>query len=1064
MNGEHVQKTEEFKKRYEEKMQKAVKETRKSLPGFFITNFRFTYLILIGILITGIYSMLTLPREAEPEIRVPFASVVTVYPGANPLDVEELVTDKIEAEIKNLDNIKVFNSSSGQGFSSIFVEYEAEADLQESFRKLREAVDNSEKNLPEDAETPTVTEINFSDFPIVTYSLVGEGFDDVSLKKIADELQAELENVRDVSKVEIIGGIEREFQVFISQTKLANFNISLSQITQAISTSNFSLPSGDIEIDNFIYNVRVKGRFQSAEELNDIVVATYNDSPVFLRDIATIKDDYKEKKSESKIGFQNEPARNTVSLQVFKKTGGNILNIVKNSQEKIADLYEKNVLPENLTIQKTNDNSVFIKEDLRTLGQSGIQTVILITLILMLILSFRGSIITALSVPIAFLMAFIFLGIQGLTLNSMVLFSLVLSLGLMVDNSIIIIEGINEYVEYHKKSVYEGALLSVWNFKWAIIAGTMTTVAAFLPMLLVSGILGEYISILPKTISVTLLSSLFVALIVIPTIVTRFIKVDHSKKQKQRDKKRHVFIAKKMQKLYRFYGPLMRKVLVSKKKRRLSLATAFILFVTAVAVPATGLMEIEMFPSVDLDYFLINAKLPVGSTLDSTRPVADEIEKIVKEIPEMDNYVINLGSSASLDSGGGGSSGENLANITVNLVDKKDRERLSYEITEEVRNKLLLIQGAELTVEELSAGPPTGAPIEVRINGDDLTELAQVTKDIKAVIASIDGTINIKDNFQDAAGEFTFTVDKQKANYYGLNMITIASTLRNALFGSTASEVNVDGEDVDITVKYKENEFTTVNDLENIIIFTPNGQSITLKQVASVDFNPALLSIRHRDGDLSASVTADIENNVVLKNVLDEFEEKKNALALPDGFQITVGGEVEDIEKSFRETFLSLGLAVVLIAFILVLQFNSFKQPFIILFALPLSIIGVIAGLNLVGQPFSFLAFIGIVSLSGIVVNDAIVLIDRINKNINNGLEFIDSIVEAGIARMQPIFLTSITTIAGVFPLIYANEVWRGFSFTVIFGLMASTVLILYIIPIIYAGMCQGEKCFKPER
>jgi len=735
------------------------------------------------------------------------------------------------------------------------------------------------------------------------------------------------------------------------------------------------------------------------------------------------------------------------------------LIFVENSQTKIDELYEKNVIPQNLKIQKTNDNSVFIKDDLKTLGQSGLQTIILINIILMLVLSFRGALITALSVPIAFLMAFIFLKIEGMTLNSMVLFSLVLSLGLMVDNSIVIIEGINEYITHHKKTVYEAALLSVWNFKWAITAGTMTTVGAFLPMLLVSGILGEYLSILPKTISVTLLSSLFVALVVIPTLATRFIKIKKDNGDSHRNKKRHQYISQKFDKLFSFYSEKMRDILPNKKRRRRYLVGSFILFVIAIAVPATGLMKIEMFSKINLDYFIINIETPIGSTLDRTEPVSIEVEKFVSEIEEMDNYVVNIGSAASLDPGSSGANGEHLASITVNLVDKSLRHRKSYEIAESMRTKLKTIQGGTATVEELSAGPPTGAPIEVRIFGDNAGGLALVAEEVKSFLKTIPGVINIKDNIEDSAGEFALSVDKQKANYYGLDMITIASTLRNAIYGSSASVININGEDVDITVKYDKNKFSTVNDLENILIATPNGGNISLKQVAKTEFNPALLSIKHRDGEKYASISADIKKDVNLQKVLEKFEDKKNSMTLPANFSIKVGGEVEDIEKSFKETFMSMGLAIIFIAFILVLQFNSFKQPLVIIFALPLAIIGVIIGLNLTMQPFSFLAFIGIVSLSGIVVNDAIVLIDRINKNQQNGIEFYDAILEAGVARMQPIFLTSITTMAGVFPLIYANEMWRGFSLTLIFGLAFSTVLTLVIIPIIYASLCFKEKC-----
>ena len=1041
------------------KLEEGFKKESKSVFGFFIRNYRVTYLIIAMIFAMGLYSLFSLPREAEPEVKVPYAVVNTLYLGASPTDVEDLVTNKIEDKINNLENLTKYTSSSSLGLSSVFVEFNAEADLKESFRKLREAVDEVKSELPAEAEDPVVTEIRMSDYPIVTYSLVGN-YSDGELKNFADDLSQELEGIKDVSKVNVIGGVVREFQIIVDQTKLANFNISLPQVVSAISGNNFNLPAGDIEIDGFKYNVRVEGRIEEGYDLNNLVIATYQDSPVFLSDIALVKDGYKEKTSQSRIGFPGEAPKNAISLQLYKKVGGNILNIVSDSQAVIDNAFNDSLLPADLIVEKTNDNSVYIKDDINTLGKSALQTFILIALILLLILSLRGAIITALSVPIAFLMSFFFLNIQDMTLNSMVLFSLVLSLGLMVDNSIVIIEGINEYVERHKKSIYKATILSVWNFKWPIIAGTLTTVSAFIPMLLVSGILGEYMSIIPKTITVTLLSSLFVALVIIPTLTHRLIKL---KKQggANRSKKRHIVIESLMQKAYKAYRENLYPILINKKKRIVVVTVSWLLFLAAVSVPAIGLMKIEMFPKVDFDYLYINMELPAGANLEQTNQTAEQVEEYVKNIPELSNYIVGLGFLASSYEGETNSSALHNGNIVVNLVDASKRDRNSYEIAESLRNEIKGIQGAKVTVVEMAAGPPSGAPIEVRIFGDNIADSSLAANKISSILNNIKGVVNVNDSLEDSTGEFTFSLDRQKINYYGLNVMTVASTIRNAIYGTTASSVTIDNEDVDIVVKYDQDTFNNVNDLESILIFTPSGESIQLKQVADLKLEPSLLSINHRDGENIVTVTASLEEGASLQNVLNEFDTNLAQNVLPAGVDIKVGGETEDIQKSFNDLFESMIVAVLLILFILVLQFNSFKQPLIILFSFPLSIIGVIIGLKLLGQPFSITVFIGIVSLAGIVVNDAIVLIDKINKNIKNGMEFFESIIDGGISRMQPIILTSITTIAGVAPLIYANEMWKGLSLTVIFGLAFSTVLNLSIIPVLYAMMC--HKRYKKE-
>ncbi|NCD00630.1 efflux RND transporter permease subunit [bacterium] len=1047
----------DFKERLNEKLDQGFKKEQKSWLGFFIKNYRFTYLIIIALIVFGLIAMLTLPREAQPEVKVPYAAVTTLYVGASPNDVESNVTNKLENEIKNLENLDSFESQSSLGLSSVIVKFEAEADLKDSLDKLKEAVDRAKPKLPKESEDPIVTEIRMNDFPIVTYSLIGD-YSDEELKYYADKLKEKLESIKDVSKVEIIGGLEKEFQVIVNQKKLTAFNLSLNQAINAINSNNFNLPAGTIEIDDFRYNVRIKGKINKASDLNNIVIATYEDSPVFLKDIAEIKDTFKEKNTESHIGYPGESSKNAISLQIYKSTGGNILNIVENSEKTIKELQGEYFLPNNLKIEKTNDNSVYIKDDIRILGSSAIQTFILITLILLAILSLRGAIITALAVPIAFLMSFMFLDLQDMTLNSMVLFSLVLSLGLMVDNAIVIMEGINEYVEKHGKTVYQGAILSIWNFKSAITSGTLTTVAAFLPLLLVSGIMGEYISIIPKTLVVTLLSSLFVALVIIPTLVTRFIKVKNKPNRKNRDKKRHVFVEKIMNKLISKYQSFLVKTLENKKKRVRIILTGIVLFVLSISTIATGLVKIEMFPKIDFDYFYINIELPNGSNIEQTKKITKNIEEKIKDLPELDNYVTNIGSQMSgFDVFSSNGSSQNKANLTINLINGKRRERSSIEIAESLRKELKDTQGAIITIEELQAGPPSGAPVEIRLFSNNSLELAKSTKIIENYLENKDGIINIDSNLVNSTGEFVFSINKQKANYYNLNVNSIASTVRTALYGTTASSANIEDDEIDIVVKYAKESFNDINSLTELLITTPSGQKIPLKEVAELKIEPSLLSINHKDGKRIVSITASIESDQNIQEITQTFLKEKNSIGISEDVLMEIGGETEDVEKSFTEMFYSMIIAIFLIGTILILQFNSFRQPFIILFALPLSIVGVIIGLLLLNMSFSISVFIGIVSLSGIVVNDAIVLIDKINKNIKNGLSLKEAIINGGSARMQPILITSITTIVGIAPLIFSSELWRGLSISIIFGLLFSTLLNLIFVPILYSFLCKKK-------
>lgn len=1042
----------------EQDIEKGLEETRHSLAGFFVRKFRLTYLLLLVIILIGAYAITTLPKEAEPEVRVPFAVVTVAYPGANPTDVEELVVDKLEEKIKDLDNLKTYRGSAGMGVASVFVEFTAEADIDRSIDDLEAAVDEATPNLPEAANDPIVTEISFNDIPIVTYSLVGN-YSDQEMKRYADRLQTAFEGMKDISKAPIIGGIEREYQILVRQPALATFNLSIGQVIQAISQSNINMPAGDIDINGYSYTVRVQGKFQDIEDINTVIVAYSEGAPIYIGDVAEILDTTKDTKSISTIGIGNGQPQNTVSIQIFKKTGGNILNIAEHAEKTIAELFESGDIPEDIDVVKTNDNSVYIKEDITRLGTSGIQTMFLIVLILFAVLGIRGALITGFSVPIAFLMAFMFIMWQGMTINSMVLFSLVLSLGLMVDNSIIVMEGINEYMHRYGKSPRDAALLSIWNYKWSIISGTMTTVAAFLPMLLVSGIMGEYMGILPKTITATLISSLFVALIIIPALCAKFYK-DPEKQLEEKKHKTHrsAKLRHFIEKIQVTYVSFLRDVLPNKKKRRRAISIAIGLMVLTILLPITGIMKVNMFPAVDIDYFAVNIELPTGSTLEKTHEVTQEAEAIIRQIPELDNYVSSVGSGFSAFAGESAASGSHVASIVVNLVDGKERNRQSYEIADSIRPQLEAITSGTVRVEELTAGPPTGAPFEVRVFGDDLGTLTTLTEEIRTIAEQIPGLINVEDTIDESSGEFTFTIDRERVTYYGLNVGTVSQSIRQAIYGADATNVTVHGEDIDVTVKYDENSLQDANDLGNIVLLSPTVGQVPIRQVATLSLEPSVYQISHLDGEKVLRVRASTDTGADLRKITTEFNKRqKEQIELPEGYRIEVGGQTEDIQQSFTEIFLSFFVSLFLIILILVLQFDSFKKPFVIIFSLPLAIVGAFFGLTILGLDFSLPAFIGIVSLTGIVVNDAIVLIDRINKNLERNMDFFDGVIEAGVARTEPIFLTSITTIAGVFPLALSEAMWAGLGFSIIFGLLFSTVLVLVFIPIVFTSLMKKD-------
>ena len=1097
----------ELSERDKEINRRRIEKTRAGFFGFFIKRWRLTILMAIGMAVWGFLSLMELPREAQPEVQIPIAVVTTVYPGASPSDIEELITDKVEEKLDGLENVERLTSNSSFGVSNVVIEFEAGADLKESFRDLQDKVDLI-SGLPSEAEDPMATEIRLDDFAIVTFSLVGD-LTDEQLKNLGERAQDELESIKGVSRVNLLGARRREFSVVLKQARMNQLGIGITQVVSAISSSNINFPLGTVEVGQTKYNVRSVGKFENVEDLGKIVVKNTQAGLIFLNDIAEIKDQLAEKTTISRVSLDGGALQNVVSLQIYKKTGGNIIEIVDSAKQELDNLKKREIIPKDISIEVVSDMSQFIRDDLNTLGRSGIQTFILIFILLALALAFRQAMIAALAVPLIFLGTFGILKLQGQTLNSLTLFSLVLSLGLLVDTLIIILEGLHDNLMKGYTSE-ESALLSVGTFRWPLIAGVLTTISAFVPMFLVSGVIGEFLKTMPLTISATLGISLIVALIVIPSLAARVVKrnaretrnkkleirdddaevTSHSSLQPEADpplaeatrdgddddgggpsdqwpvtsdetiEKEHLmekYFTKPLQKRYHNF---IRNLLETKKRRRTLVAGVVLAFAFSIGVLVIGFLPVQMFPQYDIDFFVINVELPSGSVLEETEKKVQIVEQKLLETKEVESFVTNIGSGGGLAFTGFGPSagaGEHLAAVTVNLYEKDERERASYEIAADLREAFRKIDGAKVTVTEVEEGPPGAEPVEVRITGDDLTVLDKIALDVKSITEKIPGAVEVDTGIRVSPPEFAFKLRHEELGRYNLNAAYVSSVLRSAIYGSKASTVIREGEDIDIRVQYSSESVDAVEELKNLRIITPVGESIALSQLADFELTPALENISHRNLKRVVSVTAKNQDKTPTQ-IFTELQERLEEYKLPEGYEIIYGGEFEQMQESFIELYYAMIVAVVLILLILILEFDSFRQPLIIILTLPMAMIGVVVGLRVLGLAFGFPAFLGLVGLAGIVVNDAIVLIDRINNNLRERkMELVEGIAEAGEARLQPIFLTTVTTIAGIMPLYFANEFWRGLSVAMIFGLAFSTVLTLTLVPVLYRWL-EGKK------
>jgi len=1064
---------------------------------FFISHYRFTLLIVLGIILLGVFSVITIPKESNPEVNVPFGTVTTVFPGAAARDVEELVTDVLEDKILTLDQIQVVTSTSREGVSSIFIEFAASADTDEKIAELKEKIDEAEIDLPTEAEDPIVQKIRFSDQPILTFSLSGP-FALPQLKQFSEDLKDEIERISGVSRVILSGGQEREIQVIVNKQKLDSFGVSINQVTIAIQRANADIPTGFIETAETRYTLRLRARLLDIEEVRRVPVTIRGNTPVFVEDVAEVIDGYTEQTTISRLSVEGSIPLPAISMQVFKVSGGNIVNIGTQITETIEQA-EQDFLPENIEIAIIFNMAEFIKEDLQTLTRSGSQTVLLIVIILLLFLGWREALLAALAIPLTFLMTFIFLSAIGSTLNFISIFALILSLGILIDSSIVIVESLHEYTVKRGKSAREAAIYTLRDFHTPLAAGTLTTLFAFAPMLLMSGILGEFIKHLPITLIIVLSSSLFVAFALIPVIGMKFLRVRKSEQggeavygmmhsdtvnyenssgfddptEKPRLDQRLLQFGKKTpfgkipyHKIKNFhlgdrFGGVYEEVLVSllqsRKRKRIFVAVLALLFVLSMALPVTGILKVNMFPSEDFEVFFIDVSRPIGTPLELTSRIVEPIEEILRADARVESFVVTIGSATEIDLGGA-SQGSHLANISVTLIDKKFREQRSSLIIAEFQRAFVNLVDADVFVTELGSGPPTGAPVLVTISGKSLDILEDIANTVESFLKDIPGTRNIQNSNPEASGEFVLHIDRGKAQLYGITTVEVAQFLRNAVSGTKATVIRTEGEEIDVVVKYAldtskvrdgKTNIVDLNTLESLVIATPRGD-IPLSSFTTSELTGGRPRIQHEDGERIIRVSSLTVGEVTAIQIFDQLQEKMRGVPIPAGYQVVMGGEREDLQQSYNDMFRAMGIAVFLIGGLLVLQFRSYRQPLFVLAIIPLALIGVFPGLVLVGLPLSFPGIIGIVALVGIVVNDAIILVDKINKNRRIKMPIFEAVKEAGVARLQPIILTTITTAIGIIPITLSAELWRSLGTSIIFGLLFSTVLTLFVIPMLY--------------
>jgi multidrug efflux pump subunit AcrB len=1005
--------------------------------------------------LAGLFSLSVIPKESSPEVIVPIGVVSTTLRGASAEDTEKLITNKLEDEITNAENIDKVTSSSREGLSVVTAQFNASSDIEKSIQSLKDAVDRAKPQLPSDATEPMVMKINLADQPMLIIS-ISQDLSPAGLTALGDDLERELKKVKGVSKVDISGTRKKEIQVVVRKDQLVKYNLSLNQVVSAIQGANASFPIGTITVSDIDYPVKFDGSIENADEIPDISIQSNSGIPVYLRDIAFIADGFAKPINYSRVSVGGAPADNALTLYIYKKSGGDVTKIAQAVHDKINELKKTKLLDANVVV--TFDSGDLVKKDLHELTKVGLETVTLVMLMLFLTIGWREALVAGLSIPLSFVIAFSGLYLSGNTINFMSLFSLILAIGILVDSGIVVAEAIHTRIKKYGNA--EGAAIaSIKEYAWPLIAGTMTTVAVFAPLFFLSGIVGKFISSIPFTIIFVLMASIVVALGFVPLLAVLLTKDHKSNFEELQEEWAH--------RAQEWYKRFLTNILSSRKRQNKFLFTLVITLVLAISLPITGLLKVAFFPQDDQNFIFISIEKPQGSTLVKTDISVREVEEFLYNDIHVMSFVTTVGASSALSDNGSSASGK-LANITVMLKDKDARKETSTQIAEILRNELSVIHSADIKVSQGNNGPPSSAPVLITFLGENLNKLASAADGAEKILQGIPGTLDITTSLKDDGTQFEIAVDTTKASQAGLSAASIAQILRTAISGVTATTIKKAGNDIDIIVKADLNanfinpEDTTKTNLDSIkglSIVTSQG-TVLLGSLITTSLSPSRAVINHEDKKRTATVSSNLTAKANALDVVNEFKKHEKDLNLTDDIEIKYGGDNEEITRTFGEMGLALIVGMLGMLAILVLEFNSFRYASYLLLTIPFSLIGVFGGLTITRQALSFSSMLGLIALSGVIINHAIILLDSILHKLDHEEEeiihghsartLLDVIVDASSIRLRPIFLTTITTVIGMIPLAGVSALWGPLAFAIMFGLAFAMVLTLILIPVFF--------------
>lgn len=1106
-SSENVESTES---RYISMLVFKAEEFSGLVSGYF-RNVRVVVLLILALAIAGISSFLLMPRDLNPSVEIPIVFVSTALPGASPSDVESLVTIPIEKEIRALDGVDTVFSSSSEGMSGITVQFLSDVKRKDAESDVQTAV-QSVGGLPEDATTPRVDSLDFENQPIWTFALTGNGTDQASLNRFAEDLSDRLDDLSKVDRAETRGIEKQEVQVLIEPETLRSWGLDTRTVYNAVRNALNAFPSGTIETDTSAYSLSFDIGVSDLASLREVRLRV-DDRPLRLGDIATVVERSVPGQPGAYLSTGSDETLRSVTFDIYRVSGERF----DKAYEEAGDLVET-VLKEQdgrYQIHTIYSLAEEVDKQFSSLFRSFLVTCILVFCTLFIFLGIRQAAIAAVALILTFLFTFLAMQLTGISLNFLSMFSLLLSLGLLVDVTIVVLSAITQYYNSKKFSAYESALLVFRDYKMPLVVTTLTTVWAFSPLLLATGIIGEFIKPIPIVVSSALLGSFLIGLFVVlplmvillepkiprrvtvlgviigliavwqvsgrfipespvssvTTVVVLFlaivgwlafknifaVKHPNHFNQSQQNVRKGWFARSaangivNLGRVERVYRRILESILVSQKARRKTVFAVVVFFVFSVFLVGGGFVVNEFFPKEDTDYLYIGVEYPVGTKRESTQAEAIKLSSDMWKIPHVENISIQIGVKVSPDGEIAGTPGYDAFLMTLLLEPAENRKLTSSQIAEQVRTTFSDYNTGKLSVIELSGGPPAGADVVVTLLGDDYPILQDLASNITQFLEGTEGVATVDVSIDASAPKLVFSPDEDLFAQNGWDVVASGSLLRTSTSGlELENDVSFDdlSEERDVVLRVSD----SVREGDSLSTASISGQvdSNSLFSYGTLTLEPNTAVITREDGKRTLSVSAGVSEGYNPQRINSALETHIKTLTFPTGYQWKTGGANEENNKSVQSIVQAMGLAFTLILATLVIQLNSYRKSLIVLLVVPLALSGVFTVFALLGIPLSFPALIGVLALFGIVVNNSIIVVDKINLNLRSGIGFLDSIVDAAGSRLEPILLSSLTTIIGLIPITLSDPIWQGLGGAIIAGLLFSGTIMLFFIPVVY--------------